>query len=216
MTFTIHGTAGSPFVRKTLIAFEEKGVPYKRTEIAPLPKTEELLAMNPLGKIPVLEHNGEFIPDSSVICAYLEKTEPGPPLFPSDPVEFARALLLEEAADTLIVGAIGGIFFQNFVRPNFFGEQPDTDVVNRLVAEELPRAYGFLEQQLEAGAATLLDSFSVADAAMAGQLSSLLLIGMEIDVSAYPKTAHYFQQLVGRPSVQAALAHLPRPVEAAS
>ena len=121
MSFLIHGVAVSPFVRKVLVAFEEKGVSYEQREFAPLPKTPELFAKHPLGKIPILEHDGNYIPDSSVICAYLDRLHPENPLYPTDPADFARALFLEEYADTRGVEVAGGIFFERMVKPNFLG-----------------------------------------------------------------------------------------------
>ncbi len=75
----------SPFVRKVLLACEKKGLTYEDKVLVPFPKTPEFIAMNPLGKIPILEiSDGRFIADSSVICAYLEKVHPEPALMPDD------------------------------------------------------------------------------------------------------------------------------------
>ena len=51
----IHGGAPSPFVRKVMVTCEEKGLSYEYKPLSPFPKTPELMAMNPLGKIPILE-----------------------------------------------------------------------------------------------------------------------------------------------------------------
>jgi glutathione S-transferase len=53
MGLIVHGGLPSPFVRKVLICLEEKGVPYEWRPIAPFPKSPELLALNPLGQIPI-------------------------------------------------------------------------------------------------------------------------------------------------------------------
>ena len=61
----IHGGSPSPFARKVIVAFKEKGVAYESKDLAPFPKSPGLLAMNPLGKIPILElADGSYIPDS--------------------------------------------------------------------------------------------------------------------------------------------------------
>src|SRR5262245_9129477 len=98
----LYGALLSPFVRKVKIMLEEKGIAHECENLIPLPKTPELLAMNPVGKIPILVDGELTIPDSSVICAYLEKTHPAPAVYPSDPAEYARALFLEEYADTFM------------------------------------------------------------------------------------------------------------------
>ncbi len=101
---TLHGPATSPFVRKTWIALKEKGLDFAHRELDPLNKTPRFLAMNPLGRVPILEESdGTFISDSSVICDYLEHIAPLPPLYPANPRDRARALWLEEYGDTRLV-----------------------------------------------------------------------------------------------------------------
>src|SRR5262245_40173964 len=113
----LYGATASPFFRKCRIAFEEKGIPYEIVPLIPVPKTPELLAMHPMGKIPILRDGARVVPDSSVICAYLERLHPHPALYPQDAGELATALFLEEYADTRMMEVIGPILFENFIRP---------------------------------------------------------------------------------------------------
>ena len=39
------------------------------------------------------------IPDSSAICAYIERKHPEPPCYPSDAFDYGRALWIEEYAE---------------------------------------------------------------------------------------------------------------------
>lgn len=91
MTRIVHGATPSPFVRKVLIALSEKGLDCELQALMPIPKTPELLALNPVGKIPIFQDGDLILPDSSVICAYLERTHPEPSLYPSDPALYGRA-----------------------------------------------------------------------------------------------------------------------------
>jgi len=59
--------------------------------------------MNPLGKIPILEHEDLVVPDSSVIVAYIERLYPTPALYPEDPKEMARALFYQEFGESLSI-----------------------------------------------------------------------------------------------------------------
>ena len=88
----LYGANGSPFFRKARVVLEEKGIPYETENLVPVPKTPELLAMHPLGKIPILRDGEVVVPDSSVICAYLEKKHPSPALYPADPADLTRPL----------------------------------------------------------------------------------------------------------------------------
>lgn len=47
-------------------------------------------AINPLGGVPSLVHNGKIIPDSVAIIEYINEVFPGPTFFPNDPYLKAR------------------------------------------------------------------------------------------------------------------------------
>lgn len=71
---------------------EETGLPY-RTEIVEYPemKTAAYLAVNPMGKVPALVHDGSVVTEAAAICAYLAELVPerwlAPP--PGDPLRGA-------------------------------------------------------------------------------------------------------------------------------
>src|SRR6187455_3423276 len=102
----VHGVPQSPFVRKVCIALLEKGIPY---ELAPL-----VPGVHPQGKMPVLADGEVSVPDSSVICAYLDRKQPSRPLYPDPPAELARALYLEEYADAHMSEGMGAIVLERF------------------------------------------------------------------------------------------------------
>src|SRR5258705_7784505 len=96
----LYGANQSPFFRKARVVLEEKGLSYETGSLIPVPKTPALLALHPMGKIPILRDGEGVVPDSSVICPYLEKKHPSPALYPEAPAELAKVLFLEEYADT--------------------------------------------------------------------------------------------------------------------
>ena len=99
----LYGVPLSPFARKALLALEYKGLEYENVPTFPGDASPEFRAMSPLGKIPILEHDGFTVPDTSVICRYLERIAPEPALYPADPREEARACWLEEYADSRLI-----------------------------------------------------------------------------------------------------------------
>ena len=206
MSLTVHGVKLSPFVRKVLVFLEEKGIPYQQEDLVPIPKSPELLEKNPLGKVPILEHDGTNIPDSSVICAYLSRLHQEPSLYPEDPKLFARALFLEEYADTRAVEVVGGLTFERYIKPNFFQEEGDEERATQLEEEELPKLLDFVESQLDHGAETLLGEFSIADVAFGAQLAAFTLLGISIDSGRWPRTASYYDAIMARPSFSSVMA----------
>jgi glutathione S-transferase len=70
---------------------EEVGRPY-RTEVldyASSMKSPEYLAVNPMGKVPAIVHDGVVVTEAAAICAYLADAFPGAGLAPSSPRERA-------------------------------------------------------------------------------------------------------------------------------
>ena len=64
---------------------EEVGVPY-RTEIleyAGSMKASAYLAINPMGKVPAITHNGKVVTENAAICAYLADAFPQAGLAPA-------------------------------------------------------------------------------------------------------------------------------------
>jgi len=200
----LHGATPSPFYRKVVVVLEEKGVPYSTKNTAPFPKTPELLERHPLGKIPFLEVDGTFIADSSVICDYIDRAHPEKPMVPADPKQAARALWLEEYADTKFNEAVGGIFFERFVKPNVFKQDTDEKQVQNLVENALPEPLDYLESQVP-DEGWLVGEFSIADATVGNLLGSLQFARVELDGKRWPKLAAYQKRLFARPSFQKAL-----------
>jgi glutathione S-transferase len=202
----LYGVPQSPFVRKVRIALEEKGIPYANEPLVPFPKTPELLALSPIGKIPFLRDGDVVVPDSSVICAYLEKKHPRPALYPSEPADYAKALFLEEYADTRLGQATLPLLFERFVKKLLQGEGPDEARVKVLLEQELPPAMDYLESQAPESGDSVLARFGIADIAIGTQLAILPGVGVEIDARRWPRVARYFHALLARPSFKTAMA----------
>jgi glutathione S-transferase len=202
----LYGANPSPFFRKARVVLEEKGIPYQTEALVPIPKTPQLLALHPMGKIPVLRDGDVVVPDSSVICAYLEKKHPRPALYPDDPADLARALFLEEYADTAIGQALGGVFFERFVKPNVLGQATDESRVAELLTQAVPPVLDYVESQIPADRDSVLARFGIADAALGAHLGNLDFAGVEIDARRWPRTARYYRALLARPSFKTAMA----------
>ena len=80
-----------PFVERSRIVLEEKGLDYELTFINLSDKPDWFLDISPRGKVPVLQVDGRPIFESAVINEYLEEAFPEPSLFPDDPVSKAQA-----------------------------------------------------------------------------------------------------------------------------
>jgi glutathione S-transferase len=200
MAFKILGAALSPFVRKTRVYFAEKGIPYDLDPIIPFAPPADWKTKSPLGRIPCLEHDGRFLPDSSVICQYVEKLHPTPPLYPSDPWEFGRALWFEEYIDGgFVANAMAPVFFERIVK-KLLRQEPDPARIQAALDKALPEACDYLTKELGDNEYVVGNRFTIADIAVAGAFVNLAHAGVPIDAARWPKLAAYVERIQARPS----------------
>lgn len=81
----LYGANVCPFVHRARLALAEKGLSYEYVAIDLRNKPDWYDSVLPTGKVPLLEHQGHRIPESAVVCEYLEDAFPQPPLMPADP-----------------------------------------------------------------------------------------------------------------------------------
>ncbi|MBE0624073.1 MAG: glutathione S-transferase [Burkholderiales bacterium] len=86
------GFAVSNYYNKVKVALLEKAIAFEEV-YCPTSQDEAYLKRSPMGKVPYLEIDGQFLCESQVICEYLEDHYPANPLYPKD--VFARARVRE-------------------------------------------------------------------------------------------------------------------------
>ena len=88
------GFDGSTYVRTVKMVLAEKGVTqFKQMHLNVLkgdPKTPEHLERHPFGKVPVLDHDGIRILETTAIARYLNEVLPGKSLIPLTAKDRAR------------------------------------------------------------------------------------------------------------------------------
>ena len=99
--FTIYGyNTFNPI--KVLLTAEELGLDYHYVNVElgkGANKTPDYLAKHPLGKVPVLEHDGAILLESGAICRYLANIN-GHRLYSSDPLQAAH---IDSMVDTAVL-----------------------------------------------------------------------------------------------------------------
>jgi glutathione S-transferase len=206
--YILHGATSSPFVRKTWIFLKEKGLEFEHRQLDPLDKSPRFLAMNPAGRIPVLEEaDGHFIADSSVICDYLERVHPIPAMFPSDHRQRARALWLEEYADTTLNSLCARIFWMHIIIPVRTGEPANPAEIEAFKASEYPAIFDYLESVAPDGEGIVGGQFGIADIALAAPVRLLDLAGDPLDHARWPRFGRYYDRTIGRESALSIVQH---------
>lgn len=203
---TLYGTLGSPFVRKAIVALTEKGIEYDHDPVVPFGPNPEYRKIHPLGKIPAYRDGDRVLPDSSVILAYLERTHPEPPLYPSDPYDYARALWYEEFGDGGLSPVTGTkIFFARVIGPRFMNVPADEVAIKKTIDEELPPLFDYLEQEIGDKQFLVANRFTVADIGVATHFVNFKLAGCSVDANRWPRLAAYVERIHKRPSFKAVI-----------
>lgn len=79
----LYGSVNSPYARKCRVILRERSLACEEVMLNPLENPPELVAVNPLGKVPVLvTDSGTALCDSALICDYLASVGGGPALLP--------------------------------------------------------------------------------------------------------------------------------------
>lgn len=200
MALKLYGAALSPFVRKTRVFLAEKGMDYESVHIDPNDPPQDYVKLNPLKRIPALEDGDRILADSAVICAYLERRQPEPPLYPQDHYEYARTLWFEKFADYEIAMNCTFAVFRNRVVMRLMGRECDEDKVRKALTEKLPPLMDYLESEIGDKEYFAGDMLSVADIAMASQFVNLQHGGETLDAGRWPKMAAWVERMHQRPA----------------
>lgn len=141
----LYGALASPYVLRVLLFARLKGVEVPLAAMpGGSPRSPEYLALNPIGKIPSLDVNGICLPESEVICEYIEDLHPGKGGMPADKLDRARSRLISRIVDTYIAPQIGP-FFRNMNPAS--RDQAAIDAAGA----ELKKTFGYLEHFMGAG-----------------------------------------------------------------
>jgi len=205
MKYLILGAPLSPFVRKVRVFCAEKGIDYDMEFISPFSPPEGWREISPLGRIPVLalvddDGSRRYLPDSSVICAFLEQMHPEPSLIPVEPIERGDTLWLEEYADSELAGAIGGGIFRPVVLAGMSGGEPDLAKARDTMDNVLPKYFDYLEAQLGDKEFYVEDRFTLADISVATSFVNMAHGGFEPDPKRWPKLSAFLKRILGRES----------------
>ena len=196
----------SPYARKVRLVLSEKRLPFDARAEKVWERRDEYLDLNPAGTVPTLvEDGGMTVPDSSVICEYLEEAYPDTPMLGRTQAERIEARRLAAWFD--------GKFAAEVTR-NLYGEK----VLKRQMGRGEPDAtalrvgYTALRHHLEyigwlaenrrwlAGSALGLGDF-----AAAAHLSVLDFLG-DVDWTVSPAAKEWYARMKSRPCFRGVLA----------
>ena len=193
----LYQTYTSPFPTRVRLVLYVKGIDVEIIEPPGFHSSAEskgdYLSINPIGRVPTLVlDDGRALPESEVICEYLEDAYPDPPLRGADPWARAQVRLISRLCDFYLVMAMVPLF-------NASGRSRrrwDSERIGAALAE-VDAALGYIEHYIGTSGYAVGGSLTTADGALLPQLVLAYewapqLFGTESPLGKHPKLAAYW------------------------
>lgn len=160
---TIIGFPQSTYVWTARSALGIKGVEYDFQPIAPpANRAPEHLARHPWGKVPVFEHEGLSLYETTAICEYVDAAFDGPGLMPKGVAERARARQIVSIADSYLYPAAVVRYALQYIFPRGADGQPDRATIEGALPD-IEKVLGVLADALGDGDWFVGDGPTLAD-----------------------------------------------------
>jgi glutathione S-transferase len=156
----IIGSSRSTYTWVLRMVCEEKAIAHTLTEM-PL-GAPELLAIHPLGKMPVLRHGDVELFESKAIATYLDRRFPAPYLFPTDPRPAALTEQWVSLVNTVIDRTLIRTYLFAYIGPRPAGAGPDR-VAIEAVMPAVRQQLQILDRAVAATGYLVDDQFTFAD-----------------------------------------------------
>ena len=195
----IYGKKPTRIVR-CLWALEELGLPYELVStdfLAGETRTPEFLALNPMGKVPVLVDDDFILTESTAINAYLAAKASPTPLWPKDIQTSARILQWTSWAITEVEFHFTSLI-REIRRAGAVDAQPDAAVVGACMAS-IGDLFAIFDAELAQTPYLIGDEFTMADINVAFIASGL---SARLDMALYPHVSDWLDRCTARPAWQ--------------
>jgi stringent starvation protein A len=173
-----------PYSHRCRIVLFEKGMDFEVIDVDLMNKSEDVAAINPYGKVPVLVERDLVLYEANIINEYIDERFPHPQLMPPDPVMRGRARL----------------FLHRFEQELY----SQVDLIEHGVAKSADKARAVIRDSLTQFAQILTkqkfllgDEFSMLDVAIAPLLWRLDYYGIQMGKEAAP-LMKYAERLFSR------------------
>lgn len=190
----LYNNDGSPFAARVRMLLRAKNA----APIETLKPGADYKTIAPIGKIPaLLLDDGTLLPESEVICGYLDATLPGPSLYLDTPEARARVTLMVRLSDLYLAPPLHDFFVLLFTQPG-----------NREAIEALAPAFArglkFLDIYIAKDGCAAEARFSQADCTLAPMLFYIDevvpgLIGQNL-LEKRPALNAYWQRIKSHPT----------------
>ena len=168
MPLKLYAHPFSSYCQKVLVALYENDVPFDYLELGPdHPEAgREFASLWPIGKFPIIDHDGRMVVEATVIIEYLGLHFPSPVrLVPKDPDHAIGVRMLDRIFDNYVMAPMSRIV-ADAIRPVEDRDAPGVAEAHR----QLETSYDWLEGHLQSREWATDAGFSLAECAAAPAL----------------------------------------------
>lgn len=200
----------SPFCRKVRIATAEKKIEVEPHIEKVWERREAFLAMNPRGKVPVLEMSGgPVLCESAAITEYLEEVHPDPSLLGQDPVGRAEVRRLVAWFDEKFNAEVTRhLVYEKIMKRLLSLGEPNSAAI-RAGHSNIHLHLDYIGWLMDDRKWLAGDAFSLADIAAAAHISCVDYLG-DVPWGDHPQAKDWYARIKSRPSFRDVLGdHIP-------
>ena len=172
-----------PYSHRCRIVLFEKGMDFEVIDVDLMNKSEDVAAINPYGKVPVLVERDLVLYEANIINEYIDERFPHPQLMPPDPVMRGRARLFLHRFEQELYSQVD-VIEQN---------GKNADKARAVIRDNLTQLAQILTKQKF----LLINEFSMLDVAIAPLLWRLEHYGIQMGKEAAP-LMKYAERLFSR------------------
>ena len=185
----------STYSRRVRIALIEKKIAHELVLVDMAQRKHRdpaYLALNPYGRVPVLEEDGFVLYESTAILNYLEATHPAPALVPADPQGRALVDMHMKLCDIQMTRHAGTIVFPK----RFLPKERWNEAAIAEAKGEIEKHLAILERQLAGKTYLVAEQFTLAEICYIPYLEFFPLM----EITPPPTVAAWSERLLARPS----------------
>ena len=196
------GMLDSPYVRRVAVTAQFLGVPYEHNPMSIFRQYDEMRAINPMVKVPMLVcDDGNKLVESSIIIDYLETiSDSGVQLMPTDPRQYVAALRHTGVALVAMEKTVS-LFYERSQRPPEKQHEP----WKKRLEQQLVSALQLMEAAVSGGSRWIAgDNISQADISVAiAWRFAEIKTQKQFDLSPYPGMVEFSARAEALPQFQA-------------
>jgi len=185
----------STYSRRVRIALIEKKIAHELVLVDMAQRKHRdpaYLALNPYGRVPVLEEDGFVLYESTAILNYLEATHPAPALVPANPQGRALVDMHMKLCDIQMTRHAGTIVFPK----RFLPKERWNEAAIAEAKGEIEKHLAILEKQLAGKTYLVAEQFTLAEICYIPYLEFFPLM----EITPPPAVAAWSERLLARPS----------------